>query len=199
MKLNVITLAVLAALPALVGFADSELKSYPDERPNPAIIQEVVARGATSCRYNLEDLLIHALGDREGDGVAFYPIGDEKRRPSMGMYVTTYPNGEQSHLQWMAGPDASGYCSLYWTESRNWKQPCKDVIETYVRERGVSAQAMGEGTLLTSASPNNSLKVVATPAGEGCLVTESDIAWRIDPDESAREWIQADHGYDPGP
>ncbi|MBU8975891.1 hypothetical protein JI752_007015 [Lysobacter sp. MMG2] len=199
MKLNPATIALLATLPWLVGFAESELKTYPDDRPNPAIIEEAVARGATSCRYNLEDMLIHALGDREGQGVAFYPVGDEKRRPYMGLYVTTYPNGDQAHLQWVAGPDASGLCALSWTEARHWKQPCKDVVERYVRDRGVQGQPMGEATLLTSTSPDNGLKVVATPAGDGCLVTESDIAWRLDPDEKAREWIQADHGYDPGP
>lgn len=191
-------MVVLAALPCLAGFGGGDLKTYPDGRINPSIIEDVVSRGATSCRYNLEDLLIHAMGNRGWDGVAFYPIGDEKRRPSTGIYVTTYPDGSQSHLQWLAGPDASGMCALYWTESRFWKEPCDVVVEKYVRERDMTSMPMGEEKLLIGKTPDNGIKVMTTSVGDGCLVTESDVAWRVDPDEKAREWIKEEHGYDPG-
>jgi len=189
---------VLAALPWLVGFDGPDLKTYPDGRMSPVIIEDVMSRGATSCRYNLEELLLHAIGNRDFDGVAFYPVGDEKRRPAMGVYVTTYPDGGKAHLQWMAGLDASGMCALYWTESRFWKDSCDVVVEKYVRERDMTSMPMGEETLLIGKTPDNGIKVMATSAGDGCLVTESDVAWRVDPDEKAREWIKEEHGYDPG-
>lgn len=200
MKHKLTLMVVLTALPWLAGFGGGDLEKYPDGRINPSIIEDVVSRGATSCRYNLEDLLNHAMGNRDWDGVAFYPVGDEKRRPATGIYVTTYPDGSQSHLQWVAGPDASGMCALYWTESRFWKEPCDSVAETYIRERHLTPMPMGSEKLLIPAEGEpSSLKVVTTSVADGSLVTESDIAWRVDPDEKAREWIKEDHGYDPGP
>jgi hypothetical protein len=159
-------------------------------RPSPG--------GATTCRYNLEDLIVHALGDRDRDGFTTYPIGAEANRPSAGIYVTKYPNGDESHLQWVVGPDASGYCTLYWTESRHWKQTCAKVLARYEGDEWGTPQSLGGSTLLVGRQEKgNGLRVVATPVDSGCMVTESDMAWRIDPDEKAREWIKADHGYDP--
>lgn len=190
---------VCLVLPLLVGFDEVELKTYPRSRPDLHIVDEAVARGATSCRFNLEDLVIHAIGDRQIDGLATYPVGAEQTRPSMGTYVTTYPNGDQSHLQWVAGPDASGLCTLYWSESRYWKQSCPEVLAGYDRDEWTGPQPVGASTLLVGVQEKgNGLRVLATPVGSGCMVTESEVAWRIDPDREAREWIKADHGYDPG-
>ena len=173
------------------------LKVYPDkgERVGQGIIADALANGATSCRYNLEDVVIHAIGDRNSDGVAIYPKGDAARRPFSGLYVTEYPNGDRSNLQFSVGPDASGFCSVSWTETRYWRHSCEKVVSQHEGYEELSRSNVGASVLL---SDGGTLQVLLTDAsGSGCLVTESDMAWRIDPDEAARAWIKADHGYDP--
>jgi hypothetical protein len=191
----------LAALPMLAGCAQmGPLKVFPQEgrRANAAFVDDAIKHGATSCRYNLEDTLYHALGDRKTTGVARYPQGEAARRPSTGLHVTTYANGDQAHLQWVVGPDGSGNCSVYWTETRYWPHSCEAVIKQHDRYAALATQDLGEdasGSILLVGD----MQILLTPVSRhGCLVTESDIGWRTDPDDKARDWIKQDHGYDPG-
>ena len=171
------------------------LKSIPDARVGEDILRDAIAMGATACRYNLEDMLAHAIGDAKAQGGGRYPIEDIERRPFAGSYVTTYENGDRAHLQIVAGKDASGFCTLFWNETRFWKQPCGDVAAMYQDGVARDVHAIGDSTML---SGDRMLHVLLTPLpGSNCLVTESDAAWRIHPDEAAREWIRDDRGYDP--
>jgi hypothetical protein len=189
--------ALSFALAGSVSTGAGPLKTYPEagKRIGQGTIEDAVAHGATSCRYNLEDLVVHAIGGRDSDGVATYPTGDAARRPFSAIYATKYSNGETANVQMSVGPDASGFCSVSWTESRFWKNSCSEVIAVQERYGALNRSKLGDSILL---SDDGTLRVLMSDVpNSGCLVTESDVAWRIDPDEAARTWILEDHGYDP--
>jgi hypothetical protein len=184
---------------SVVGCASpGELKSLPKagSRVGTELVQDAIANGATSCRYNLEDLLVHAMGDRRSEGVVNYPAEDIQRRPFSGSYVTTYQNGDRSNLQFVVGKDASGFCFLYWSETRFWNKSCEAMGAMYRDDRRtLSTSRIGSSLVL---SGDKTVMVLLNPlSSSSCLVTESDTAWRIDTDEAARQWIKEDHGYDP--
>lgn len=178
-----------------------ELKYYPDQgqRVDPAFVADALRNGAVSCRYNLEDAVIHAIGDRKWSGNAEYPEANADKRPFSGLYATEYPDGGQSHLQLVIGKDASGLCTESWTETRFWRFSCDRVISAHERYSGAERTEVGDSVLLTSKSgEEGGFRILLTPLSKRkCLVTESDIAWRMGPDSEAKEWIKQDHGYDP--
>lgn len=191
--------AILVGLSACARIGD--LKYYPEQgqRVDSSFVDDALRNGATSCRYNLEDMAIHAIGDRGWSGNARYPEVDADKRPLAGLYVTKYPDGDQSHLQWVIGKDASGFCSEFWTETRFWKFSCDRVIRTHERYSSADRTQAGDSILLDIGSGKAiGLRVLLTPLTKRtCLVTEAEMTLRSDPDSKAREWIEEDHGYDP--
>jgi hypothetical protein len=159
-------------------------------------VDDAIRNGASSCRYNLEDVIIHSIGNREWSGRSNYPKGDANRRPYTGLYVTKYSNGDQSHLQFVVGKDASGFCTVFTTETRYWHFSCDRVIREHKRYAAGDRTQSENSIVLTK--PSSGLRILLTElTTRSCLVTESDIAWRLEPDQNAREWIRKEHGYDP--
>jgi hypothetical protein len=195
-------IAVTALPLVLVGCsAMGPLKVFPDQgkRVDSFFVDDAVKNGANSCRYNLEDVTIHAVGDRGWAGKAEYPKGDADRRPYTGLYVTKYPNGDQSHLEFVVGKDASGFCTVSTTETRFWNFPCARVMSEHELYANSEREKSGDSIFLTRTSGKGiGLRILLTSlTSHTCLVTESEIAWRTEPDEKARDWIKEDHGYDP--
>lgn len=160
------------------------------------IARNFVESGATACRYNVEDMLVHATAEvTAAVGQMHLPEADVERRPSSAMYVLTRADGATSHLQVSFGKDASGFCSLQWSDTRVWNRSCAYKQADYLANGRLKAEQLGQSTVLTG---ERAVGILLTPLSKRrCLVTEFDAAWRIDPDEAARDWIKEDHGYDP--
>jgi hypothetical protein len=148
-----------------------------------------------SCRFNLEDAFLHALGERRAEGVALYPEVDKDKRPLSGLYLVYHDGKVRGHLQVTAGVDASGLCTVEWTESYVSNERCSHYSSGLPEHDTYKPLSFGNSNYLPS---KGSFRTLLTPLPHGrCLVTETDIAWRVDPDIEARKWIQEEHHYDP--